>query len=446
MPASRPRQVVHDVQPALTRAAHAVGVAVEGADAADVDVRRVGVGGDAVLDAAGGEQHAGLVHERRPDHRHELGGVGVGVLVETGADLARDEPAVQRRLAVVVVVEAERQSLVGRQLRVVAGGHGVGTERRRVRADAVGGDAEQGGVGRRDGRDHWQVLRPALVAQEIERAVAHQRPADGAAVVVALELGLRRGRRQQERPFGQPVLPREEVGRAVEGVAAQSGEGVLQPARDPAELGREVGHGLELLHGVLADDQIARPALQVVRDAVDVHLPQAEPAVDGRRGAGAGSAARDRRRVHAGLEHEEIEDAAADGGDGAHHPFVVGVALHGAPHFHHRLFGGDVHGFRERRGRHRELHGEHLPGAKGEPGLAHRGEGRRLRDDHVLTGRHQRHGVAAGGVADDGALVAGAGVERADAGRGHRGVVGLGAHHSFDDAVDGLALGRGRHR
>jgi hypothetical protein len=223
-------------------------------------------------------------------------------------------------------------------------------------------------------------------------------------------------------------------------------EGVLQATRHPAELRREVGHRLELLHRVLADDEVSRPTLQVVRDAVDVHLPQAEPAVDGGGRAGAGSAARDRRRVHTGLQDEEVEDAAADGGDRSHHPLVVGVALDGAPDLHDRLLGGDVHGFRERGGRHRELDGEHLPGAEGETGLAHRGEGRRLGDDDVLAGRHQRHGVAAGGVADDGALVAGAGVEGTDTRPRHRRVIGLGPHQSFDDAVDGLALGRSRCR
>ncbi len=275
----------------------------------------------------------------------------------------------------------------GIDLRIVARRQGVRAERRRVGANARRRNAERRGIGWRDGGHHRQVLRPALVTHEIERAIADHRAAGRAAVVVALKLRLRRGRRQQERPRAEPILAREHVGRAMRRIASRSRERILQSAGDAAELRGEVGDGLELLHGLLRDHQVTGAALQVVRDPVDVHLPQPESAIHGARRAGARAATRDRRRVDAGLQDEEVEDAAADGRDGPHGAFVVVIALHRAADFHRRLRRGDLHRFRERRRRHREFNGERLPRAQHNAGPAHRRKRRDFHEHDVFTGR-----------------------------------------------------------
>ena len=105
--ALRPGQIVDNVHAAFVGDTVAVGVAVEAGDAAHADVRRVRTRGDAVRDAACRIQHTGLVHERGPQHRDELGGERVGIFVEPRERFVGHLTAAEGRFAVEIVVEAE---------------------------------------------------------------------------------------------------------------------------------------------------------------------------------------------------------------------------------------------------------------------------------------------------------------------------------------------------
>ena len=244
---------------------------------------------------------------------------------------------------------------------------GMGAKRRVVRAHVIGRDPDTLGVGQPEGRHGRRIRHPSLVVEEVERLIQEQRSAERPAVVVAREVRFRRVRRLKKRRRVQELLPGEEVAGAMNGVAPGSRNRILQPARHTSEFRREVRDRLEFRDRFLTDDQIARAALQVVGYAVDVHLPQPEPAVDGRyrRRAGPGTAI-GRSGVDAGLQDVEVLDAAPLKRQRPYGLLGDRVADHRASHFDDRRHGGHFRRFAERRTGHLYLDRQDQPGAEHE--------------------------------------------------------------------------------
>ena len=271
---SGPGEVVDDLEAALARDTGTV--AVQGAEACDVDVGRKFVN-DAVGDASLAIEEAEFIDEARVKKGYVLDGEAIRVFVEAAQSLQANETIAEGGFAIEVVIEASGKAIFLVDLGVDAGRYSMGSEGLDDCAGAGGRNTEGGGILWSDGEYAGEVLLPALITAKVKDLVFLDRPGNGAAVVVAVEDGLGSAGGEKKRGGAEDLLTGEEKAGAVDGVTARAGEGVLDAAGDAAEFGGKVRYGLEFGNGFLADDDIARAALELVGDAIDVRLAKPVP-------------------------------------------------------------------------------------------------------------------------------------------------------------------------
>jgi hypothetical protein len=166
------------------------------------------------------------------------------------------------------------------------------------------------------GRDHRPAdrLPLSLVVDEEERPIAHDRPAEHAAELIAAELRLLGVRRGEDVARVQRLVTEELERRAMEGVGARLGRQVDDAAIEAAELGwRTVRFDRELLDRVDRREERDLTGLGLQhRDAVEQILVRARPsAVDARE-------LRGRRQRHPGREGGKRDEAAPVQRQGRH--------------------------------------------------------------------------------------------------------------------------------